>query len=105
MASWRDEHGDGRGRRRTGAFQFTVTLDSPPSSPVTVGFAAAGGAATAPSDYEATTGTVTFDPGETADTATVLVDGDGTDEPNETFNAVEVELVAGARRAPHRVRR
>jgi Calx-beta domain len=68
------------------AFQFTVTLDSPQSSPVTVGFATADGAATAPSDYEATTGTVTFDPGETAKTAAVQLNGDGTVEPSETFN-------------------
>ena len=82
-----------------GAFQFTVTLDRPQSSPVTVGFAAADRAATAPaahareqrprappSDDEATTGTVTSDPGEAAKTATVQVNGNGTVEPNETYN-------------------
>ena len=68
-----------------GAFQFTVTLDSPQSSPVTIGFATAGAArprrpTRSPRDRRA------FDPGETAKTATVQVNGDGTVEPNETFN-------------------
>jgi hypothetical protein len=76
------------------AFQFTVRLDSPQSSPVTVDFATADDAATAPSDYAATTGTVTFDPGETARTATVQVNGDGTVEPDEAFN-VDVTRFTG----------
>jgi hypothetical protein len=74
------------GNDRQTAFQFTATLDSPQSSPVTVDFASADGTATAPSDYTATTGKVTFEPGETAKTATVEVNGDTTVEPDETFN-------------------
>jgi hypothetical protein len=76
------------------AFQFTATLDSPQSSPVTVGFATADAAATAPSDYAATTGTVIFEPGETAKTATVQVNGDSTVEADETFN-VDLANAAG----------
>jgi hypothetical protein len=68
------------------AFQFTITLDSPQSSPVTVDFATADDSATAPSDYASTTDTVTFDPGETAKTTTVRINGDTTVEPDETFN-------------------
>jgi hypothetical protein len=68
------------------AFQFPVTLDSPQSSPTTVDFATDDAAATAPSDYAAATGTVTFEPGETAKSATVEVNGDGAVEPDEAFN-------------------
>jgi streptogramin lyase len=68
------------------AFRFTVSLDQPKSAPVTVDFDTGNVTATAPSDYVATTGTVTFAPGETAETVTVQVNGDTTKEANETFN-------------------
>ena len=68
------------------AFRFTVSLDRAQSAPVTVNFATANGTAVAPSDYAATTGTVTFAVGETAKTVTVQVNGDTTVESNETFN-------------------
>ena len=67
------------------AFQFSVSLDAPQTTPVTVDFATADGTATAPSDYAASSGTLTFAPGETAKTVTVQVNGDTTVEPNETF--------------------
>jgi hypothetical protein len=67
------------------AFRFTISLDTGQSEPVTVDFATADGAASAPSDYAANTGTVTFAPGETAKTVTVQVNGDTTVEPDETF--------------------
>ncbi len=53
---------------------------------MTVDFATANGTATAPSDYTANSGTVTFAPGVTSQTVTVQVNGDTTVEPNETFN-------------------
>jgi Calx-beta domain len=68
------------------AFSFTVSLDAPQPAPVTVDFATADRTATAPSDYAATSGTLTFAPGETAETVTVQVNGDTTVEPNEAFN-------------------
>jgi hypothetical protein len=68
------------------AFDFTVSLDAPQPAPVTVDFATADGTATAPSDYAANSGTVTFAPGETAKTATVQVNGDTAVEPDEAFN-------------------
>ncbi|WP_433272810.1 Calx-beta domain-containing protein [Actinosynnema sp. CS-041913] len=64
---------------------FTVSLDRPSPSPVTVNFTTANGTAVAPGDYTATAGTVTFAPGETAKPATVPVVGDTVDELNETF--------------------
>src|SRR5262249_49782580 len=73
------------GNSGTTAFDFTVSLDSPQSAPVTVDFATADGTATAGSDYAANSGTVTFAPGSTSQPVTVLVNGDTTFEPNETF--------------------
>jgi hypothetical protein len=68
------------------AFQFTVSLDQPQAASVTVGYSTADGTASAPSDYVAAAGAVTFAPGETAKTVTVAVNGDTTVEPDETFN-------------------
>jgi hypothetical protein len=64
---------------------FTVRLSNPYDVPVTVGYATANGTATAAGDYLATSGTLTFAPGETGKTITVLVNGDRLPEPNETF--------------------
>ena len=64
---------------------FTVSLSAASSLPVKVDYATADGTANAPSDYQATSGTVTFAPGETTKTATVLVNGDTTYEADETF--------------------
>jgi len=67
------------------AFRFTVSLDGAQSAPVTVDFSTANGTATAPRDYVAGSGTVTFAPGETTRTVTVQVNGDTRKEANETF--------------------
>jgi probable HAF family extracellular repeat protein len=64
---------------------FTVWLSPAYDAPVTVNFATANGTATAGSDYQAATGTLTFAPGETSKTVTVLVNGDRLGERNETF--------------------
>jgi hypothetical protein len=67
-------------------FVFTVTLSSPSTQQVSVNFATADGAATAASgDYQGANGTVTFNPGETSKTISVLVNGDTVVEMNETF--------------------
>jgi hypothetical protein len=76
------------------AFRFTAALDQAQSAPVTVDFATANGTATAPSDYAATTGTLTFAPGETAKTVTVQVNGDTRKERDETF-AVNLSNATG----------
>jgi urease beta subunit len=67
------------------AFRLTVSLDRAPSATVTVAYSTANGTATAPCDFVAAAGTVTFAPGETAKTVTVQVNGDTTKEANETF--------------------
>jgi hypothetical protein len=53
---------------------------------VTVDFATSDGSATAPNDYAAGSGTVTFAPGDTSEPVTVQVNGDTTKETDETFN-------------------
>jgi Calx-beta domain/FG-GAP-like repeat/FG-GAP repeat len=67
------------------AATFTVTLSFASAEPVTVAYATADGSATPGSDYQATSGTLTFNPGETSKTITVLVNGDRLGEPNETL--------------------
>ena len=73
------------GNSGTTPFTFTVSLSAPSDLPVTVNYATADGSATAGSDYTAASGTLTFAPGQTSQTITVLVNGDRLLEPNETF--------------------
>jgi hypothetical protein len=75
-------------------FRFTVSLDRAQSAQVTVAYATANGTATAPGDYLAASGTLTFAPGETAKTVSVQVTGDTVKEGNETF-AVNLATVVG----------
>jgi hypothetical protein len=73
--------------RNTGtvAATFTVTLSAASSEAVTVYYATANGTATAGSDYQAASGTLTIPAGQTSGTITVQVNGDRLAEPNETF--------------------
>ena len=64
---------------------LTVTLSVAASSTVTVAYSTAGGTATAGSDYQAKTGTLTFVAGVRTQTFTVTVVGDKLNEPNETI--------------------
>ncbi|MBV9495282.1 MAG: right-handed parallel beta-helix repeat-containing protein, partial [Acidobacteria bacterium] len=73
------------GNSSTTAFTFAVTLSAASEQTVTVNYATSDGSATAGSDYTATSGTLTFAPGVTSQNVTVLVNGDTTKEPNETF--------------------
>src|SRR5262249_50910086 len=73
------------GNTGTTAAVFTVTLSAASDQPVTVAYSTADSSATAGSDYQSASGSVTFAPGETAKTVTVLVNGDRVGEPNETF--------------------
>jgi Calx-beta domain/FG-GAP-like repeat len=73
------------GNAGTRAANFTVTLSAASSQPVTVNYATANGSASAGSDYQATSGTLTIPAGQTTGTITVLVNGDRLVEPSETF--------------------
>ncbi|HEY7422832.1 MAG TPA: FG-GAP-like repeat-containing protein [Gemmataceae bacterium] len=73
------------GHAGTRAATFTVTLSAPSAQPVTVQYATANGTATAGSDYQAASGTLTIPTGQTTGTITVPVIGDRLPEPNETF--------------------
>jgi len=74
------------GSSGSSAFTFTVSLSAPSASPVTVQYVTADGTATvANNDYVPTSGTLTFAPGQTVQTVTVLVNGDTVSEPNEAF--------------------
>src|SRR6266542_1676479 len=69
---------------------FTVTLTGQPGGAAcpqtaTVNYATANNSAVAPGDYTATSGTLTFNPGETSKTITVTVNGDCLQENNENF--------------------
>jgi probable HAF family extracellular repeat protein len=65
--------------------RFTVNLSEPSTQTITVAYATRSDTATAGSDYEAQSGTLTFAPGETSKTLSVMVNGDRLGEPNETF--------------------
>jgi hypothetical protein len=64
---------------------FTVSLQHAYIEPVTVDYATSDVDATAGSDYQAASGTLTFAPGETRKTIAVLVNGDRLPEPTESF--------------------
>jgi hypothetical protein len=72
----------------TNPMTFTVTLSGTDARPVTIGFATADGSARAPGDYQATSGTLTFNPGEVSKTVTVAVKGDTLNESDETFSLI-----------------
>ena len=83
------------GNSGTTAFVFTVTRSGDTSGTSSVDFATADGTASSPSDYATASGTVNFLATETSQTITVLVEGDTTFEPNETF-AVTLSGEVGA---------
>ena len=64
---------------------FTLTLSAASELPVAVNYATADGTGAAGADYVASSGTVTFAPGATSTTVTVLVNGDMLVESDETF--------------------
>ncbi|MBI1902432.1 MAG: S8 family serine peptidase [Planctomycetia bacterium] len=74
---------------------FTVTLTRASTSFVSVRYATEDVTAQAGSDYFATSGTVTFAPGETTKTVVVTIISDLTQEPNETFH-VNLSVPVGA---------
>lgn len=75
---------EGNGNKTT-QFIFTVTLSAAYDQAITVNYATASGTATAGSDFATKNGTLTFAPGVTSMTITVLVNCDNTKELDEKF--------------------
>ncbi len=69
----------------TAAVTFDVTLSAASANPVTVNYYTGDGSAVSSSDYTAVNGTLTFAPGQTAETVTVNVAGDTIHENDEWF--------------------
>src|SRR4030095_14063578 len=64
---------------------FLLTISPMTTSPVTVSYTTANGTATAGSDYDAVSGTVTIPAGRTTWAVYVAVRGDRKKEPDEVF--------------------
>ena len=64
---------------------FNVRLNRKAKQPVTVSYRTMDGTATAGQDYDAVSGVLRFEPGETEKTITVTVKTDLHDDPGETF--------------------
>jgi hypothetical protein len=83
------------GHADTRPFVFTVALSETSAAPVTVSFSTRNGTALAGSDYTATSGTLTFAPGELTKQITVQVNGDTQVEEIEVF-FVDLANASGA---------
>ena len=64
---------------------FTITLSAASTNAITLNYATSDGTATAGSDYNATTGAITFNPGELTKSVSVNVTGDTVYESDETL--------------------
>ena len=75
---------------------FTVSLSAAATQAVTVKYATADGTAIAGQDYQASSGGLYFNPGDTAKPVTVWIIGNTVVEPNETFSVVLSQAVGAA---------
>ena len=73
------------GNAGTSTASFTVSLSAASGQAVGVNFSTANGTATGGSDYVTTSGTVNFTAGQTTQPVSVTINGDTTNETNETF--------------------
>jgi large repetitive protein len=64
---------------------FTVSLSAPSGRDVSVSWSTSDGTATSSQDYVAASGSLSFAAGDSVRTVSVVVNGDGDDELNETF--------------------
>jgi hypothetical protein len=78
-----------------GALTVTVSRAGDTSGPASVDYATVDGSATQKADFEYAAGTLTFAPGETSKTLTLLLNEDGYIEGGENFN-VSLSNPAGA---------
>jgi hypothetical protein len=83
------------GDRGPSKVAVAVTLSSASSQAITVSYRTVDGTAKAKEDYMATSGTLTFQPGETSRTISVSIKGDRKREPDETFS-VQLSNAVGA---------
>ena len=75
------------GNSGTTALNFPVTLSNASASTIVVNYLTSNGTATTTdNDYQLSSGSLTFNPGETSKQISVLVNGDTKVEANETFN-------------------
>jgi hypothetical protein len=74
------------GNTGTANATFTLSLANASNRDLTFHYATADDSATAGSDYQAASGTLTIRAGQTTGTITVLVNGDSLPEPNEYFS-------------------
>ena len=79
---------DAEAHEEDGTVVFRVTLSNASSNTVEVAYATADGTATAGEDYTATSGTLTFAPGETEKTVAVTIIDDTVEDSGETFSLV-----------------
>src|SRR5256714_9885618 len=73
------------GNSGTTAFVFTVSVSGSPLSTITVDYSTATGTATAGSDFNSSSGTLSFAPGVSTKTVTVSVIGDRVRELSNSF--------------------
>ena len=73
------------GNSGTSTANFTVTLSTAATSSVSVAYSTAPGTALSGADFVATSGTLTFNPGETSKTIDVAIVGDLAAETTESF--------------------
>ena len=73
------------GNAGTRSVTFNVTLSNPSFQSISVTLATSDGTAAAGSDYVARSSSFTFNPSQVATTYNVIVNGDTTSEPNESF--------------------
>ena len=83
------------GNRGPSKLAVVVTLSSASREAITVSYRTVDGTALAKSDYTATSGTLTFQPGETSRTISTSIKGDRKREANEIFS-VQLSNAVGA---------
>src|SRR5262249_2742022 len=79
-----------------------VTLSKSSSQPITVHYATVNGTATAPADFVAKSGTLTFKPGTTTLNVTVPIKPNTKADPNKTFQVVLSAATGGSALSPTR---
>ena len=83
------------GNKGTSRLELTATRSGSSIETVTVQYSSFNGTAVASLDYVATSGTLTFQPGQTSRTISIAIKGDRKREPDETFS-VDLSNAVGA---------